>query len=92
MPGQCRIVSPEEIDLVLVPCAAFDDQCRRLGMGGGYYDRYLPQCSRAFSAALAYEVQKVFAVAAQAYDVFVDSVVTETGLYRGNSGGNSRRT
>lgn len=91
VPGQCRIVSPEEIDLVLVPCAAFDERCRRLGMGGGYYDRYLPQCSRACSVALAYDVQRVSVVVTQTHDVLLDYVVTEAGIYRGNSGENFRR-
>jgi 5-formyltetrahydrofolate cyclo-ligase len=36
-------VSPEEIDIVLVPLLAFDRKGYRVGYGGGYYDRFLPQ-------------------------------------------------
>ncbi|MBF2098564.1 MAG: 5-formyltetrahydrofolate cyclo-ligase [Gloeomargaritaceae cyanobacterium C42_A2020_066] len=34
---------PAQIDLMLVPCLACDDQGYRLGYGGGYYDRLLSQ-------------------------------------------------
>ena len=35
-----QMVQPEDIDLILCPCTAFDEDCNRMGMGGGYYDRY----------------------------------------------------
>ena len=38
---RAALVRPEALDLVLVPCTAFDAACRRVGMGKGYYDRYL---------------------------------------------------
>lgn len=36
-------IQPREIDIVLVPLLAFDRQGYRVGYGGGYYDRFLPQ-------------------------------------------------
>ena len=51
-------IDPEEIDLVLCPCTAFDGENHRMGMGGGYYDRYLPRCTHARIAAIAFSVQK----------------------------------
>ena len=38
---RAALIRPEALDLVLVPCTAFDAACRRVGMGKGYYDRYL---------------------------------------------------
>ena len=38
-----RIVKPEDIDFVLVPGLAFTNDGQRIGFGGGYYDRWLPQ-------------------------------------------------
>mgnify|MGYP000904906322 CR=1 FL=1 len=80
IPGRCRLLVPEDVDLVLVPCAAFDASCRRVGMGAGYYDRYLARCG-AFSLALAYEAQRVPQAAAQEHDVLLGAVASENRLY-----------
>ena len=39
----CELVTAEQIDFAVVPCLSFDRAGRRLGQGGGYYDRYLEQ-------------------------------------------------
>ena len=36
-----KIVKPQDIDFILVPAVGLDKKGYRLGMGGGYYDRYL---------------------------------------------------
>lgn len=77
-----REIAPEEIDLVLCPCAAFDADCRRLGMGGGYYDRFLPKCTGAKFIAAAYEFQKAEEILTRSWDIPMDAVVTEERIYR----------
>lgn len=39
--GMCPAVSPDEVDVVLVPHLMCDRAGYRLGYGGGYYDRWL---------------------------------------------------
>ena len=77
-----RIIGPSEIDLVIAPCAAFDEKCRRLGMGGGFYDRYLPGCTGAKIIAAAYEVQCAEEIPTEEFDFTAGGVATEKRLIR----------
>ena len=68
---------------MLVPCTAFDAACRRVGMGKGYYDRYLPRCQNAVTLGVAFEVQRVERAAADPHDRQLDGYATEEKIYRG---------
>ena len=79
--SRSEILLPEALDLVLVPCTAFDADCFRVGMGKGYYDRYLPRCKNAVKIGIALEVQRVPRAAVDAHDQRLDAFVTERGIY-----------
>jgi 5-formyltetrahydrofolate cyclo-ligase len=76
-----ELILPEDIDLIICPCTVFDESCNRMGMGGGYYDRYLPKCKNAVVAAAAFEVQKAEQVPMEPWDKAVDLVFTEKKTY-----------
>ena len=38
---ECPLVAPSEIDMAVIPCLACSKDGKRLGYGGGFYDRYL---------------------------------------------------
>lgn len=80
---RAEILPPEVLDLVLVPCTAFDAACGRVGMGKGYYDRYLPRCTRAAKLGIAFEAQRVPHAALDEHDQRLDAFITEGGIYRG---------
>ena len=80
---QSVLLEPEQLDLVLVPCTAFDAVCRRVGMGKGHYDRYLPRCRNAVALGVAFEAQRVPEAAADEQDWQLDGFVTERKVYRG---------
>ncbi len=68
----------EAIDVVLAPCAAVDRHGRRLGKGGGFYDRFLARPElNATVVALAFAAQLVESVPVAAWDRPVDAVVTD---------------
>ncbi len=76
-----KLIAPEEFDLVLVPCVAFDEGKRRLGHGGGYYDRYLPACTNAQLVLVAFEAQKLPLIATDPHDILMNTLVTEAKVY-----------
>ncbi len=76
------LVEPGQLDLVLVPCVAFDAHCRRLGHGGGYYDRFLPQCPGAMCIGAAFESQRLAEIVCDRLDIPMHAFVTEGKIYR----------
>jgi 5-formyltetrahydrofolate cyclo-ligase len=66
-----------DIDLIVVPGAAFDEYCNRIGYGGGYYDKLLSR-KRSPAVALCYDEQIVPLIEAEAHDIRVDKIVTDT--------------
>ena len=68
-------------DVIVVPGVAFDVEGGRLGMGGGYYDRFLAQVSAPI-VGLAFEMQLFDALPMSAHDQRVDLIVTELRVIR----------
>ena len=65
-----------EPDLIIVPGVAFDENCNRLGRGGGYYDRFLKHFRKATKFAVAYDFQLVKKVPMASFDIRIDGVFT----------------
>jgi 5-formyltetrahydrofolate cyclo-ligase len=76
-PGDTKIISPEDIDFILVPLVAYDENLHRIGYGGGYYDRFLPKCINAYKCGVAYSFQEIEEIKAAGHDIRLDAVVTE---------------
>jgi len=80
-PAGGRVLDATEIEVVAVPAVAFDRQGRRVGYGGGYYDRFLPGTGAgATHVGIGYALQLLPAgedLPAGHFDRSVDVVVTE---------------
>ena len=77
-----EVLAPDELDLVVVPLAAFGADCRRLGRGKGFYDRFLTRVkSGCLKVGLAFECQKSEELPEEGHDVKLDMVLTENGIY-----------
>jgi 5-formyltetrahydrofolate cyclo-ligase len=77
-PRYSRSVSPQEIEVALVPGLSFDSQGRRLGFGDGHFDRLLALLPEATPLiGLAFSVQVVAQVEEGAGAARMTAVVTE---------------
>jgi 5-formyltetrahydrofolate cyclo-ligase len=77
-------VPVDELELIIVPGVAFDQNGGRLGHGKGYYDKLLEHARpQTPLIALAFECQLFPHVPMQEHDIYMDKVVTEAAAYQG---------
>lgn len=99
-PDMMGILEPKEsaaeahvrdIDLVVVPCVAYDRRGCRLGRGGGFYDRFLAHGEfRGLAVGLAFSEQVFKSLPTCPHDQAVAYVATESGILQ--TGGNGSRS
>jgi len=65
---------------LIVPLLAYDEECYRLGWGGGFYDRTLAKNSEIKAFGFAYAAQIVDHVPRENHDWPLQGVITETGV------------
>ncbi len=74
-----EMLPPGSLDLIVVPGVAFGRDGSRLGMGAGFYDRFLserePQARR---IALCFDCQLAEEIPMEAHDQRVEAIITET--------------
>ena len=79
-------ISPQWLDLIIIPLVGVDGDGRRLGMGGGFYDRALRFRGRRrywkgpHLMGLAFDLQRTGAEFAESWDVRLTSLATESGM------------
>jgi 5-formyltetrahydrofolate cyclo-ligase len=68
---------------VLLPMNGWDAQGYRLGYGGGFFDRTLASLAKKpATIGVSYELARIETIHPQAWDIPLDYVVTERGVYR----------
>jgi len=77
----CPVIPPEKVEFAVIPCVTCDRQGRRLGNGGGYYDRFLEKY-RPPMAIVCREKLMADEVPMEPFDATVPVVVTEAGVFR----------
>jgi 5-formyltetrahydrofolate cyclo-ligase len=82
-PAAAPRVDPSAIDVAIVPGVAFDVSGRRLGYGGGYFDRLIPRFRPdCVIIGAAFDLQVIDAVPVDSLDARVHLVVTPTRVIR----------
>ena len=74
-----EIISPEKLDLIIVPALFITKEGVRLGRGGGYYDRFLPQIPLEKRWFVGYSWQVVPTLPKDPWDQSVGRWITELG-------------
>ena len=74
-----RKIYPSDIDLMIVPAVAFNDEGIRLGQGGGYYDRWLAMAEKngklPYTIGVCYDFQIYSALPVEKHDRAVDCIM-----------------
>jgi 5,10-methenyltetrahydrofolate synthetase len=79
-PVDSAAITPEA---VLLPMNGWDAQGYRLGYGGGFFDRTLASLDKKpLTIGISYELAKMPTIHPQSWDLPMDYVVTERGVYR----------
>ena len=78
---QAPLIRPEEIGLALVPALCYDEGGRRLGFGGGYYDRWLESFSGT-TVGLCRECVLQRSLPVEPHDLGVHVLVTDRRVLR----------
>ncbi len=71
---------PSALDLILVPGVAFGRDGSRMGMGAGYYDRFLPRAVNAVLLGVAYDALLQESLPCDAHDVRMHFLASESGI------------
>jgi 5-formyltetrahydrofolate cyclo-ligase len=79
-PLKLRIIEADSIDLIVVPGIAFDHEGYRLGMGAGYYDRFLPTAEKAITVGVCWAENIFSEIPKERHDLPMDYLLTEMGI------------
>lgn len=79
-PEKSKDISPASLNLVVVSAVAFDRAGNRLGLGAGYYDRFLPEAGNSVLIGLAWECQLTDTLPNEPHDVRMQYLLTENSL------------
>ncbi len=76
-PDSDEVLVPDEKTLIIMPGAVFSEDKKRIGYGGGYYDKYLSKHPECQTVAVCYELQIFPDIPSEDYDIKPQVIVTE---------------
>ena len=65
-PARCPQCDLQDVELALIPVVAMDDAGYRLGNGGGYYDRLMPQLKK--TLLIGFDEQRILSLLREPHD------------------------
>lgn len=79
-PLKSKAITPQEIEILVVPGIVYCEKGYRIGYGGGYYDRFLMNY-KGDTLSLAFDIQVVKNVEYDVFDIPVDKIITPNGTF-----------
>jgi len=82
-PARGFLIEPRQLDLVVTPTVAFDNDKNRIGMGGGYFDRcfsflrHRKQWLHPKLIGVAFQCQEVEEIAPNPWDIPLYRIITD---------------
>ena len=71
----------QQFDLIVVPCLGFDKELYRLGLGAGFYDRFLANQAKALKVGLCFAAGLVKpGLPHEPHDIPLDKIITEEAI------------
>lgn len=75
-------VHKEALDAALIPCAAVDSRGNRIGLGGGFHDRFFGEEPRPRLIGLAFDCQRTAPFEPMPWDVPLEELIVESGAFQ----------
>lgn len=80
-------IACNQLDIIFMPAVGFDAVGRRLGMGGGFYDRTLAECRHSRTGtpllvAVAHDIQYISRLPEEPWDIHPDLTLTPSRVIR----------
>lgn len=79
-PQKSNPILPASIHMVVVPAVAFDRAGNRLGLGAGYYDRFLTEAATSVLTGMTWGCQLTDQIPTEQHDIKMHYLMTENGL------------
>ena len=77
-----KSLKPESLDLIIIPIRGLNKTNKRLGFGGGYYDRSLSTVNKLKFIGICYEFQKNLSFRSYDHDIEISTIIFPTGYFR----------
>ena len=82
-PDSTEKLTPDDKTLIIMPGAVYSEDRKRIGYGGGYYDRYLSEHTMCHTIAVCFELQIFPDIPSDPHDIRPDMIVTEERIIKG---------